>query len=115
MPVYRSLEVKSWNDFIFGVSKYPLKYGFDIEVGNGEVIPEIKYFPRGGGERKIKDLKREYYSITEGVLKRAVNLGLKSMQLETEQTFVITKNPSLGGEITSIQKSIMEKFFDSLV
>ncbi|MCX8170888.1 MAG: methanol--corrinoid methyltransferase [Candidatus Bathyarchaeota archaeon] len=112
MPVYRSLEMKSWSDLIFGVSKYPLRYGFNLEVGKGEVIPEIKYFPKRGSEKDSEILKREYREITESVLKRAVDLGLESIQLETEQTFIITRNPSLGGEITNMQKSIMEKFFE---
>ncbi len=50
--------------------------------------------------------------ITDNVLKRAIDLGLPGIQLETEQTFVITKSPRLGGDITSIQKSIMEKYAD---
>ncbi len=112
MPIFHSLEVKSWNDLIFGVSKYPLRYGFNLEVGRGEVIPEIKYFPKRGSDRDLETLRKEYREITEGVLKRTVNLGLKSIQLETEQTFVITKDPSLSGEITNIQKSIMERFFE---
>lgn len=112
MPVFHSLEIRSWNDLIFGVSKYPLRYGFNLEVGKGAVIPEIKYFPKRGSDRDPEALKREYREITESVLKRAVDLGLDSIQLETEQTFVVTRNPSLGGEITGIQKSIMERFFE---
>ncbi len=104
------METSTWNDLLFGVSKHPLKYGFNLEVGNSEVVPEIKYFPK----RDIKDepeaFKKEYTDITESVLDRAVNLGFPSIQLETEQTFIITKNPQLSGEITNIQKSIMEKY-----
>ena len=106
------METKSWDSLIFGVSKHPLGYGLNLEVGNGEVVPEIKYFPKRDGEEDSETLKKEYKEITDNVLKRAIDLGLPSIQLETEQTFVITKNPRLGGEITNIQKSIMEKYAD---
>lgn len=104
------METISWQDLMFGVSKHPLRYGFNLEVGNGEVVPEIKYFPKRGGKEDPETLKREYAEITDNVLKRAIDLGLPGLQLETEQTFIITKNPRLGGEITSVQKSIMENY-----
>ncbi len=112
MPRFTSMETRSSDDLIFGVSKYPLKYGLNLEVGKGEVVPEIKYFPKRNGYENPKTLRKEYAEITDNVLKRAVDLGLPSVQLETEQTFMITKNPKLGGEITSTQKSIMEKYAD---
>jgi methanol--5-hydroxybenzimidazolylcobamide Co-methyltransferase len=104
------MEMKSWDELVFGISKHPLRYGLNLEVGNGQVVPEIKYFPKRDGEEDSEKMKKEFKEITSNVLKRAVDLGLPSIQLETEQTFVITKNPKLGGEITSIQKSIMEKY-----
>jgi methanol--5-hydroxybenzimidazolylcobamide Co-methyltransferase len=104
------METKSWKDLIFGISKHPLKYGLNLEVGNGQVVPEIKYFPIRDGEEDPEKLKKEYEEITSNILKRATDLGLQDLQLETEQTFFITKNPSLGGEITTIQKSIMERY-----
>jgi len=112
MRRFSSMSTGSWDDLIFGVSKHPLRYGLNLEVGSGEVVPEIKYFPKRNGEENPEALGKEYAEITENVLKRAVDLGLSSIQLETEQTFVITKNPRLGGEITSIQKSIMERYAD---
>mgnify|MGYP002395398224 CR=1 FL=1 len=110
--IFSSMETGSWNDLIFGVSKHPLKYGLNLEVGNGEVVPEIKYFPKRNGEEDPEILKKEYAEITDNILKRVIDLGFPSIQLETEQTFVITKSPSLSGEITRIQKSIMEKYAD---
>lgn len=107
---YPSMSVSSWNDLVFGTCKYPLKYGFGLKVGSGEVVPEIKYFPKRNGETDQRSLKAEYEGITRNVLKRAVDLGLPSIQLDTEQTFIITKNPKLGGEITNLQKSIMEEY-----
>ena len=112
MRRFTSMETDSWNDLTFGISKHPLKYGFNLEIGNGQVVPEIKYFPKRDTKEEPEPLKKEYAEMTDNILNRAVNLGLPSIQLETEQTFIVTKNPQLGGEITSLQKSIMEKYAD---
>ncbi|MEM3454218.1 MAG: methyltransferase MtaB domain-containing protein [Thermoproteota archaeon] len=95
----------SLEEIKFGFSKFPLKYGINLEVGNGKVIPEIKYFPR-----VKEDLKEEYINITKEVLSRAVDLGIKDLQLETELTYVETGNPKLAGEIVRSQRDIIEKY-----
>lgn len=110
MPTFSSMNTGSSEELVFGICKHPLKYGIGCEIGNGHVVPEIKYFPRRNGEEDPDKLRKEYTDITNNVLKRAVDLGLESVQLETEHTFVVTRNPKLGGEITAIQKSIIEKF-----
>lgn len=91
-------------ELVFGYSKHPLKYGTGLEVGALKVIPEIKYFPR-----VEKSLKDEYIKITEDILKRALDLGIKDLQLETELTYIETKDPKLAGEIINKQKEIIEK------
>jgi len=93
------------NQLVFGFARHPLRYGNNLEIGNGQVVPEIKYFPRIG-----KDLKEEYKTITEQILKRAVSLGVDKLQLETELTYVEMENTALAGEITRLQKELMEKY-----
>ncbi|MGB9759187.1 MAG: methyltransferase MtaB domain-containing protein [Thermoproteota archaeon] len=95
----------SLEEIKFGFSKFPLKYGINLEIGKGKVVPEIKYFPRVKG-----DLKEEYTNITKEILNRAVDLGVRDLQLETELTYVETGNPKLAGEIVRIQKDIMENY-----
>jgi methanol--5-hydroxybenzimidazolylcobamide Co-methyltransferase len=95
----------SLEEIKYGFSKFPLKYGINLEIGRGKVVPEIKYFPR------IKEsLKEEYTNITKEILNRAVDLGVRDLQLETELTYVETGDPKLAGEIVRIQKDIMENY-----
>lgn len=101
---FKSLEMNA-EDLVFGYSKHPLKYGTGLEVGAGKVIPEIKYFPRVD-----KDLRDEYIKITDDVLKRALDIGVTDLQLETELTYIETKEPKLAGEIINRQKEIIEKY-----
>lgn len=95
----------SLEEIRFGFSKFPLKYGINLEIGNGKVVPEIKYFPK-----EKEDLKKEYINITKEVLNRAVDLGIRDLQLETELTYIETRNPRLAGEIVRAQKDIIEKY-----
>lgn len=106
------MATKSWEELLPGISKFPLRYGRDLEIGSGTVVPEIKYFPRRDLERETETLMSEYRDITDSILKRATNLGLTSIQLETEQSFLVTKNPKLGREITNLQKTIIDKYSD---
>jgi len=93
------------NSLVFGFSRHPLIYGNGLEIGRGHVVPEIKYFPRVG-----KDSKEEFKAITEQVLKRATSLGVDRLQLETELTYVEMQQSTLPGEITRLQKNLIEEY-----
>ncbi len=110
MNVYNRMELSSYDELVFGRAKYPLRYGLDLEVGNGQVIPEIKPHPRPGKEKTLETLKREYETMTRDVLERAINIGLPSIQVETEHVVQITSNPKWAAEITALQKEQLEKY-----
>jgi len=100
------------SDLVFGVSKRPLRYGFELKVGGGHVVPELKYAPRPGAEATIEKLRSEYADITREALERAVNLGFPALQLETEYVAQMTYNPSWGEEVLRLQKDILQKYHD---
>ncbi|MEM3873060.1 MAG: methyltransferase MtaB domain-containing protein, partial [Nitrososphaeria archaeon] len=89
-------------DIVFGFSKRSLRYGTDLEVGNGLVVPEIKYFPR-----VEKNVIEEYRHITGQLLKKAVALGTQNLQLETELTYLEMEDKKLVGELVNLQKSMI--------
>ncbi len=92
-------------DIVFGFSKKPLRYGVGLEVGNGLVVPEIKYFPK-----VEKSVMEEYRHITEQVLKKAVALGTECLQLETELTYMEMEDKKLVADLISMQKSMIERY-----
>lgn len=108
--VFNKLAFEKPKDLIFGKSKTPLKYGFDLVVGKGKVIPEIKFFPKPEHLKTRKTTVDIYRRITSDILKRAANLGIMDIQLELELPAQLTKDVKLGGEVTHIQREIMEKF-----
>ncbi|MEM2940038.1 MAG: methyltransferase MtaB domain-containing protein [Thermoproteota archaeon] len=110
--MFSRLEVSSSSELVFGFAKHPLNYGLGLKIGCGEVVPEVKFFPRSLSDRSPEKFKAEVETVTREILERAVELGVDSLQIETEQSFMETKNPRLAAEVTSLQKSLMEKYTD---
>jgi len=108
--LYSRLAFENPEDLIFGKAKTPMKYGFDLEVGNGKVIPEIKFFPKPNQLKSRETTVDTYKAITTGILKRSAFLGIKDVQLELELPSQLTKDVKLGGEVIHAQKEILEKY-----
>ena len=109
---FQRLAYDSPEEVKFGFSKKPLRYGFDISVGSGKVVPEIKYFPKPADLKDEKSALLSYKRLTERILMRAISLGVPSVQLETELPHIITLNPKLAGDVTALQKDILKAYFD---
>ena len=112
MRRFKSLAYRNPGEIVFGRCKQPLGYGLGLEVGNGRVIPEIKYWSSREAEASMR-LVDEFRNITIDVLERALDLGVGALQLETELSYRATLNPSLAREIVETQKSILERYHNS--
>lgn len=97
-------------DLIFGNAKSHRKYGFDLEVGNGKVIPEVKFFPKAEDLNSRESTIDIYKKITTDIMNRAAYLGIQDVQLELELPAQLTKDTKLGGEVIHCQKAILEEF-----
>ncbi|RLF00893.1 MAG: methanol--corrinoid methyltransferase [Thermoprotei archaeon] len=109
MTRFTSLSYEDPRELVFGRAKQPMRYGLDLEVGAGRVVPELKYWPSRGAEEAGK-LVEEFGKITRDVLERAVDLGMEALQLETELNYKATMQPKLAREIVETQRSIMEDY-----
>ncbi|MCD6509178.1 MAG: hypothetical protein J7L11_02145 [Thermoprotei archaeon] len=72
---------KDAKELVFGRAKKPLSYEFDIEVGKGSVIPEIKYWPNRGAEGNEEKLRKEFERITIDLLESSRSRGLAHFSL----------------------------------
>lgn len=108
---FRNLAYSNADEVCFGIAKKPLKYGFELSVGDGKVVPEVKYILKPGFENKPKLLVDEYEKIALSIVHRALNLGFRNVQLDTELTEPLTMNPDLSGEIAKSQKEILSKYY----
>lgn len=109
---FYNVEYTDYRDLTFGYAKYPLRYGFGLEIGAGYVVPELKYFPKPEKLQTKVDAIFIYKEITEQTLKHALNLGATAIQLETELPEILTRNSDWGADVTHEQLSIMERIHD---
>jgi len=109
VPRFTSLAYRSPDELVFGRALQPLRYGLGLEVGSGRVVPELKYWPSRAADESGR-LVDEFAAITRDALERAVDLGLRALQLETELSHVATLNPALAREIVETQKGIIERY-----
>jgi len=106
---FASLAYASPDEMVFGRAARPLRYGLGLEVGGGRVVPELKYWPSRGADESGRVVE-EFAAITRDALERAVDLGVKALQLETELSHLATMNPRLAREIVEAQRSLMERY-----
>lgn len=97
-------------DLLFGFAKHPLNYGLGLSIGNGRVIPEVKYLLKPGFEREKDLLVEEYKKTTVAIMERIVNLGFEDVQLDTEFVEPMVINKSWGGSVVREQKEILYKY-----
>jgi len=109
---FSRLAYDSPDDISFGFAKTPLRYGLGLSVGDGKVVPEVKYMLKPGFEKSIESLVGEYRSVTLSVMERAVNQGMLDVQLETEFTEPVVMNEGWSESVAREQKDIMSKYHD---
>lgn len=108
---YRALAYSDPDEMVFGKAVFPVCCGFDVQIGRGEVLPELKYSPRPGTEASLDTLSAEYRRITQSALDRALALGLPAVVLELEHVFQLTWNPEWGAEITRQTFELLEDYY----
>ena len=103
----------SAEDMLFGTAKHPVTCGYDVVIGGGEVLPEVKFtLPAMLVQQEtFEEVRRIYQETTTQILQKAVNLSQPALVLEFEQVFEMTLYPEWGAQITSDIHAVMEKFY----
>ena len=109
---YTSMAYKNADDMIFGTAVHPVKAELGLEVGAGYVTAEVNYAPRPEAGVSKEKLVSEYRKLTTDILARAVQIGFPAVSLETEHVEQMTNNPTWGGEIAHVQKTILEEYHE---
>jgi len=109
---FRELAYKDADEMVFGFAKRPLRYGLGLSVGEGKVIPEVKYLLKPGLEQNVDMLVEEYRKVTLSVMERALNLGVNDVQLDTEFIEPMTTNPSWGRAVIRAQKEVLSTYYE---
>ncbi len=105
-PVRRftSMAVANPQDLLFGRAAKPVRCGFDLTIGAGQVYPEVNFTlpPMTIGDTTWHEVQGHYEEIAEGVVKRALALKVPGIVLEFELLPPMTDRPEWGAEITTI-------------
>jgi len=108
------LAVTSLEDFVFGRAPRPVVCGRGVELGNGQVIPEINFTlpPVDINANTWADIRREYSEMIESVCRRAVELEVPALLVEFETLPPMTVKPQWGAEITRILADTLHRYHD---
>ena len=89
-------------DFVYGRALAPVKCKNGVEIGGGEVYPELNFtMPTMQiNEGTMAEVIRQYRSIVDGACKRAAELHQPLITIEVELLPPTTYNPAWGVEIT---------------
>lgn len=100
--VFTSLAVTAEDDFLYGRAPCPVCCGNGVEIGTGQVIPEINFTlpPMDINEQTWPEIRRQYAEMIQGVCERAVALGVPALLVEFETLPPMTVRPEWGAEIT---------------
>lgn len=98
------LAIHDESEFLFGTAPRPVRCGNDLEVGTGTVIPEINFTLSSVdiNRETWTEVRKQYESMIDSVMKRAVALDVPSLLVEFETLPPMTSNPAWGLEITRI-------------
>jgi methanol--5-hydroxybenzimidazolylcobamide Co-methyltransferase len=91
-------------DLVFGHAPKPVRAGFDLTIGGGQVYPEVNFTlpPMSISDATWAEVRGHYEEIGEGVVKRALALQVPGIVLEFELLPPMTDRPEWGAEITAI-------------
>jgi len=112
---FSELAYKDEDKFVFGSSLYPVKCGFEVEIGNGLVIPEVNYtLPTMEiSEQTFTKVMDEFHTMVDEILKRCIILQAPAVVLEFEHVYDLTVNPVWGQSITEDTKKLMHRYYES--
>jgi methanol--5-hydroxybenzimidazolylcobamide Co-methyltransferase len=101
-------------DLVYGVAPQPVRGRRGVEIGSGQVIPEVNFTlpPIDINEATWPEIRGIYRETIEGICARAVVLEVPSLLVEFETLPPMTVNPDWGVEITDILVETLDRFHD---
>jgi len=108
---FASLAYENSHDLVFGHASKPVRCGFDLVLGAGQVFPEVNFTlpPMTISDTTWNEVQGHYEEIAEGVVKRALALRVPGIVLEFELLPPMTDRPEWGAEITAILRRHLEE------
>jgi methanol--5-hydroxybenzimidazolylcobamide Co-methyltransferase len=108
---FTSLAFSGPEDLVFGRAPKPVRCGFDLLLGGGQVYPEVNFTlpPMAITDATWAEVLGHYEEIADGVVKRALALKVPGIVLEFELLPPMTDRPEWGAEITALLRRHLEE------
>ena len=107
-----SLAVAGLEDFIYGKAPRPLVCGRGLEIGSGQVIPEVNFTlpPIEINEQNWHEIRQQYAEIIESICQRAVELEVPGLLIEFETLPEMTVRAEWGLDIAGQLAETLQRF-----
>ena len=104
MITYDRLAITTLENFCFGIAPRPVRCGFGLTVGAGEVCPELNFTlpPMSITRETWGAVMDEYREIAAMILRSARRLPMPGLMVEFELLPPMTEHPEWGAEITAL-------------
>jgi methanol--5-hydroxybenzimidazolylcobamide Co-methyltransferase len=101
---FRTLSIGDSSGLMFGRATKPVTCGFGLEIGKGQVFPELNFtLPTMRlDESSWKDVLAHYEEIGSIIRRAAPRLKLPGLMVEFELLPPMTEHPDWGAEITAV-------------
>jgi methanol---5-hydroxybenzimidazolylcobamide Co-methyltransferase len=115
MKIKNGIAIHSLDRFIYGTSPSPVICGRGVEIGAGAVIPEINFtLPTMEiNDETWTEVRNQYRSMIESVMKRAVELEVPSLLVEFETLPPMTHNFDWAIEIIQLLSGELNRNYDT--
>jgi len=111
MRQFTSLALPDEHDLTFGRSPAPVRCGFGLDIGGGEVYPELNFTlpPILIEEPTWREVKAHYEEIAAMIVRAARRLRLPGLAVEFELLPPMTERPEWGAEITTVLHAALKQ------
>ena len=111
---YGQLALKDIADLRYGLAPKPVRCGFDLEIGAGQVFPEVNFTLPAIEVCAVNwsQVLAHYEEIARNVVARAVALKTPGIVLEFELLPAMTETPEWGAEITALLKRHLRQAYN---
>lgn len=115
MPNYTRLAVSDSSQLLYGRAPAPVRCGFDLEIGAGQVFPEVNFtLPALTiAAETWQQVVANYEEMAAGIVRRAVALKAPGLVLEFELLPALTETPEWGAEITRLLKEHLKRAWEA--
>jgi methanol--5-hydroxybenzimidazolylcobamide Co-methyltransferase len=112
---YKNLTIDNPAELLFGIAPKPVTTRRGLVIGGGQVYAELNFtLPTMTiCEATLHEVYGHYREITEGALKRALELHSQGVVLEFETLLEMTQQPKIGIEIVKIMNDICERYYQN--